>query len=81
MKTIVFGGAGFLGSHVADELSERGHDVVIYDRVAAPYAKTNQEVVVGDILDKEKVAATIDGPNMSILLPALQGLSMPENIR
>ena len=27
-NVIVFGGSGFLGSYVADELSRRGHDVV-----------------------------------------------------
>ena len=31
MKAIVFGGSGFLGSHVADALTENGFDVVIYD--------------------------------------------------
>ena len=74
MKTVVFGGAGFLGSHVADELSERGHDVIIYDLVAAPYAKTNQEVVVGDILDKEKVAATIDGAEYVYSFAGIAGI-------
>ncbi|MCA9398925.1 MAG: NAD-dependent epimerase/dehydratase family protein, partial [Candidatus Omnitrophica bacterium] len=29
MKILIFGGAGFLGSHVADFLSEQGHDVTI----------------------------------------------------
>ena len=31
MKIIVFGGAGFVGSHVADELSLRGHKVTVVD--------------------------------------------------
>ncbi len=30
-KAIVFGGAGFLGSHVADVLTKRGYEVVIFD--------------------------------------------------
>ena len=30
MKIIVTGGSGFLGSHVADELSKRGHNVTIF---------------------------------------------------
>jgi len=29
-KVVVFGGSGFLGSHVADALSDAGYDVVIY---------------------------------------------------
>ena len=30
-KAIVFGGAGFLGSHVSDSLSNNGFEVTIYD--------------------------------------------------
>ena len=32
MKVTVLGGSGFLGSHVADELSKRGHKVIIFDK-------------------------------------------------
>ena len=31
MKIVVFGGAGFIGSHVADILSEKGYEVCIFD--------------------------------------------------
>ena len=31
MKTIIFGGSGFLGSHVSEELIKRGHKVTIVD--------------------------------------------------
>ena len=30
-KVVVFGGAGFLGSHVSDALTDRGYEVVIFD--------------------------------------------------
>ena len=32
MKILVTGGSGFLGSHIADELSKRGHEVIILDK-------------------------------------------------
>jgi UDP-glucose 4-epimerase len=51
----VFGGAGFLGSHVADELSERGYRVKIFDRIKSPYLLPEQEMIIGDILDKKAV--------------------------
>ena len=31
-KVVVFGGAGFLGSHVADELTNKNFDVTIFDK-------------------------------------------------
>ena len=31
MKCLVTGGSGFLGSHVADQLTNMGHKVTIFD--------------------------------------------------
>lgn len=60
-KTIVFGGTGFLGSHVADALSDAGHKVIIFDRVRSPYLKLDQKMIVGDVLDERKVLNAIKG--------------------
>lgn len=54
MKTIcVIGGAGFLGSHVADTLSDAGYHVRILDQVISPWLRTDQDMIVGSILDEE----------------------------
>ncbi len=58
-KVIVFGGSGFVGSHVADVLSERGYDVTIYDLKKSPYLGKNQRMVVGDVLDEDKVSEAV----------------------
>jgi UDP-glucose 4-epimerase len=50
MKAIVFGGSGFLGSHVADALSTAGHKVVIYDKTKSNYIKPAQEMIIVRIL-------------------------------
>ena len=55
MNVIVFGGSGFLGSHVADALSEAGHNVKIYDIRESPYLKPTQKMIKGDILDAKNV--------------------------
>lgn len=58
MKVIVFGGSGFLGSHVADELTNRGNKVVIYDLQPSNRLKKGQEMIIGDIND-EKTARDV----------------------
>jgi len=61
MKVIVFGGSGFLGSHVSEVLSEAGHEVIIYDLKPSPYLKPPQAMIVGDVLDETKVAKAVRG--------------------
>ncbi|MCF7822821.1 MAG: NAD(P)-dependent oxidoreductase [Candidatus Marinimicrobia bacterium] len=60
-KAIVFGGSGFLGSHVADILTEEGHEVVVFDLEISPYLKPGQKMVQGSILDREKVRSAVKG--------------------
>ena len=59
MKAIVFGGSGFLGSHVADALTNAGYEVIIYDLKSSPYLIKSQEMIVGDILDRLKVEEAV----------------------
>lgn len=59
MKAVVFGGSGFLGSHVADALTEKGFEVVVFDRSPSPYLRDNQQMVVGDILDLDQVGRVV----------------------
>ncbi|MDO8603550.1 MAG: NAD(P)-dependent oxidoreductase [Candidatus Omnitrophota bacterium] len=61
MKVIVFGGSGFLGSHVSDELTKKGYKVTIYDLNPSPYLQKSQEMVLGNILDPRGVGAVVEG--------------------
>ena len=48
-KIIVFGGSGFLGSHVCDALTDSGHKVVIVDKFKSKWVRNNQAFYKGDI--------------------------------
>lgn len=71
-KTVLItGGAGFIGSHVADELLEHGYHVRALDslseQVHGPgkkrpvYLNPQVDLRVGDIRDREAVDAALDG--------------------
>ena len=61
MKAIVFGGSGFIGSHVADRLTEGGYDVTIFDLKPSPYLLPAQKIIMGNILNKEAVFDAVKG--------------------
>ena len=54
-KVLVIGGAGFLGSHVADELSDRNYIVSIYDKKKSPYLKKNQKSIIYDTKNENRI--------------------------
>lgn len=54
-KIVVFGGSGFLGSHVVDVLTDKSYDVYIFDQKKSPYLKSNQHMIIGNIMDYEAV--------------------------
>ena len=55
MKITVWGGSGFLGSHVADILTMQGHRVTVADKIISPWLLDKQEMILGDVLDKDLV--------------------------
>ena len=63
-SAVVFGGSGFLGSHVADALTDAGYDVTVYDILQSPYLKDEQKMVVGNVLDEKKVDEVVSGSDV-----------------
>jgi UDP-glucose 4-epimerase len=55
MRVLVTGGAGYIGSVVADELLQAGHEVVVFDNLSRGHRHAvpkNAELVVGDTADR-----------------------------
>ena len=60
-KVLVIGGSGFLGSHVADKLSDAGFKVSIFDISPSKWIRDDQEFIEGSILDKDSLSDAITG--------------------
>lgn len=83
-RVLITGGAGFLGSHVADELLRRGHAVRALDALlpqvhgpeaARPaYLDREVELHTGDVRDPEAVRRALDGVDVVVHLAAAVGV-------
>jgi UDP-glucose 4-epimerase len=70
----VIGGSGFIGSHVADQLSQEGYRVRIFDRKDSPWKRADQEMIVGDLLDSDLLNKVIAGSEVVYNFAALADL-------
>ena len=80
-KVCVIGGSGFLGSHVADKLSDLGHDVVVIDKKKSSWLKSNQEMIFADLSNPDTIDDAIKGAdivyNFAGLADLNEALTMP----
>ena len=81
MKTLVTGGAGFIGSHVVRELVDRGDEVVVLDSLeeqvhngAAPELPDSVELLVGDVGDVALADRALSGADRVVHLAAAVGV-------
>jgi nucleoside-diphosphate-sugar epimerase len=85
MRVLVTGGAGFIGSHLAVELLERGASVRILDNFATgrrsnlQVLDSNAEIVEGDIQSYERVTRAVAGCEVVLHEAALP--SVPRSIQ
>jgi dTDP-L-rhamnose 4-epimerase len=82
VRVLITGGAGFLGSHVADELLAAGHEVRALDSLLEQvhgggrpgYLDPQVELRVGDVRDAGAVAPALDGCDAVIHFAARVGV-------
>ncbi|MAF94376.1 MAG: NAD-dependent dehydratase [Rhodospirillaceae bacterium] len=69
MRSLVTGGSGFIGSHLAEQLLELGHEVVIVDNFSCGRIENIQSysdhqeltVINADIVDRTQIASAFKG--------------------
>lgn len=77
MKALVTGGAGFIGSHIVEELLDRGDIVRVLDNFSSGKRENlenlhgHPEVVEGDLRDAETVQSAVRGVEVVFHLAAL----------
>lgn len=83
-KVLITGGAGFIGSHLADELLNKGYKVRALDNLSEQvhgknasrpeYLNQDVELQIGDVRDKAAVEKALEGVDAVIHLAAMVGV-------
>ena len=84
MKILVIGGAGFIGSHLVDELLVKNHDVIVYDSlepqvhgiISDPpiYLAKNIEFIKDDIRNRNSLIESLKDVDVIYHLAAMVGV-------
>lgn len=84
MKVLITGGAGFIGSHVAERLVARGDDVLVIDNFETGrrdnlVAGDRLAIVEGSITDEALIARAFDDFRPEVVLHAAASYKDPDN--
>lgn len=84
MKVLITGGAGFVGSHVADNLLADGHQVLVIDNYSTGRRDNltphkNLTIVEGSIADEKTVAKCFDTIQPDVVVHAAASYKDPQN--
>ncbi len=83
MTVLVTGGAGYIGSHMAHALADRGEDVLVLDNLSTgkewlvPPAAT---LLVGDVGDADLLARIFDIHDVDAVIHFAGSISVPESV-
>ena len=75
-KITILGGSGFIGSHLADFLSEMNCKVTIFDLKKSSWLKKNQKMIKGNILDEKKLSLAIKGSDYVFNFAAIADMDL-----
>ena len=90
MRIVLTGGAGFIGSHLAERLATGGHEVVIYDSFAKQYPQAVKRrnvapalslpgctLIEGDVLDGQRFDSAFSVHAVDVLIHAAATVHVP----
>lgn len=83
MTILVTGGAGYIGSHVVQQLSLRGERVVVLDNLSSGFrdAVRGAELVVGDVGDSALVTKVLATHDVDAVIHFAAHTVVPESMR
>ena len=84
MRTLITGGAGFIGSHLAERLLSQGHEVAILDNLSTGRLENIEHladhprlsVTIGSVLDEALVGSLVDQVDTVFHLAAAVGVRL-----
>lgn len=79
---LVTGGAGYIGSHVVQQLGEAGYDIVVYDNCSTGSPKSIRygELIVGDLADIDRLYQVFSKHRFTAVLHFAASLIAPESV-
>jgi len=74
-KALVFGGSGFLGSHVVDALFNKGFEVTIFDLAPSRFLRPEYKMIVGSTSDRDLVFSSLEGMDYVYHFSGIAGIA------
>lgn len=82
-KILVTGGCGYIGSHVVRQLSEAGHQVVVYDNLSTGFRDAlvnGEELIQADLADHDSLQEVFRQHRFSTVLHFAAAIVAPESV-
>ena len=81
-KILVTGGAGYIGSHVVQQLHEAGYDTVVYDNCStgSKGAVLHGQLILGDLIDVDHLYQVMAEHQFDTVIHLAASLIAPESV-
>lgn len=84
MKLLLTGGAGYIGSHTARQLSEAGHEVIVLDNLSTGFKENlihQEKLVIIDLKNSEKLHQLFTQEKFEAVLHFAASVIVPESVQ